>query len=117
MEKPVFKSDFFQELAEENPLGVTILVEEAEAWWHYIAWPSYKTYAYKLHKRAVRRWWSRLTVTDLARARQAIANAYLESARAAQAYMDACDEEHRGNPYASEDADTLRVIMGGRSGS
>lgn len=114
MEKPVFGPDFFRELAIENPLGVELSEEDAEAWWHWIAWPAYKTHRYKDHKRAVRNWWARLTFTELTRAREARARAELQEAQLEQeemdeAYFDACDQFGK-----QEMVGALRVIMGGK---
>lgn len=114
MEKPVFKPEFFRELAHDNPLGLTISPEEAEAWWLYIAWPSYKTYKYVLHKKAVRRWWSYLSMKDLGRTREAILNAELEHAAEEQERLDdeywaQCDQFGDQKMVGA-----LRVIMGGK---
>ncbi len=83
--KPVFSPQFFRELAQDNPLGMTISPELAEAWWHWVAWPTYKSYRYRAHKRAVRQWWSAVTVLNLQRAQDAIDNQRAEQAARAQA--------------------------------
>ena len=84
MEKPVFAPSFFEELAADNPLGANISAAEAEAWWHFVAWPKYKTCRYRAHKRAVTRWWARLRPFELDLARQALARCEEEHAQFAQ---------------------------------
>jgi hypothetical protein len=111
LKKPVFKPAFYRELASENPLGITLHWREAEAWFNFIAWPAYKTYGYRAHKKATRRWWARLSIKELERARDAMENVQFE---AAQADQDALvpDDRQADTPYD----DTLRVIFGGKRG-
>lgn len=115
MEKPEFAPSFFEELAQDNPLGITISAAEAEAWWNWIAWPRYKTYGYKRHKVAVRRWWAGITISDLKRTVEAMGRAEIEYAMEYQAKLDEYDEEDRRNPHGHMTADSLTVIMGGKS--
>jgi len=70
MDKPVLAPAFYEELASENPLGIKMSVGDVAAWWHFIAWPRYKTYQYRSHKRAIRRWWANVTMGDIERARE-----------------------------------------------
>jgi len=114
MEKPTFGPRFYQELAFDNPLGMYITERDVEAWWHYIAWPKYKIRRYKNHTRAVMSWWSRITVADLVRAREAAERAQLAEAMAVQEQMDAeywAAVDAYGEPI---ELGALRVIMGGR---
>ncbi len=86
MEKPVFNPEFFRELAQDNPLGMDLTPEIAEAWWHYVAWPRYKTYRYRSHRRAVTKWWASVSKADLDCAQSAIDHA--RDAKAARAQRD-----------------------------
>lgn len=113
MERPVFKPEFYRELALENPLGLTIHWREAEAWFNYIAWPAYKTYGYTKHHRATRRWWARVTMRDLDRARDAMENVKFEEAQVDQ---DKLDLEPQLYPPALNDSPVLRKILGGKGG-
>jgi hypothetical protein len=93
--KPVFKREFFRELALENPFGLTITWQEAEAWFEHICWPAYKTYNYKRHSIAVRRWWARTSFRDLERARDAMENVKLEGAEFEESpIMDTPDDSN-----------------------
>jgi hypothetical protein len=111
--KPVFKPEFFRELAAENPLGITLHWREAEAWFNYIAWPAYKTYKYTRHGVAVRRWWANLSMKDIDRAREAVENARLEHAQIEQDDLESSSE----NNLSPANDTVLRKIMGGRSGA
>ena len=111
MKKPVFKPEFYRELASENPLGLTLHWREVEAWFNYIAWPAYKTYNYKRHSVAVRRWWARVRVDDVERARDAVENQRMEKAQVQQDELpDECIDD------ATPHGDTIRHIFGGRGG-
>ena len=112
MDKPVFKPEFFRELAAENPFGLTLHWREAEAWFEHICWPAYKTYNYKRHGVAVRRWWARCSMRDLERAREAMDNTKVERAQEEQDQIAA--EEWTEVPPESVNA--LRKIMGGKGG-
>ena len=70
--------------SENNPLGMHLEPETVEAWWQYIAWPRYRTYGYRNHKRAVTRWWSQVGRVDLSRARSALAHAQEAEAQRVQ---------------------------------
>lgn len=106
--KPQFKPEFFRELARENPFGLTLHWREVEAWFEYICWPAYKTYNYKRHRLAVRRWWARCSMRDLDRAREAMDNVKFERVQKQQDQMpDLSDDD---SPYD----DTLRVLFGGK---
>jgi hypothetical protein len=111
VDKPVFKPDFFRELARENPLGLTLHWREAEAWFNFIAWPAYKTYKYRRHSAAVRRWWANLTMKDLERAREAMENVKLERAQAQQDELVAGVQE-----FYPENVIVLHKILGGKGG-
>ena len=112
MIKPVFKPDFYRELAEENPFGMSLHWREVEAWFDYIAWPAYKTYNYKRHGVAVRRWWARCSMQDLCRAREAMDNVQLERAQDEQDQIHA-EEQFETSP---DTTNALRKIMGGKGG-
>jgi hypothetical protein len=84
MEKPVFAPSFFEELAIDNPLGANLTTAEVEAWWHFIAWPRYKTYRYRAHKRALRKWWAGISMSDISRAREAMERSKVAAAQARQ---------------------------------
>ena len=107
MERPVFKPEFYRELASENPLGLTIHWREVEAWFNIVAWPAYKTYPYRQHKKAVRRWWSRVSERELDRVRNAMENVTLERAQGEQDQLS--NEELTGSP----DLATIHKILGG----
>lgn len=109
MERPVFKPEFYRELAEENPFGLTLNWHEVEAWFNFIAWPVYKTYIYKNHKTAVRRWWARAHLRELERAREAMENARYERAQAEQDALPT--EELTDIPHNA----TIFKIFGGKS--
>ncbi len=103
MKKPVFSPQFFSELAEENPLGVELEPEMVEAWWQYIAWPRYKTYKYRDHKRAVTRWWAGVCREDLSRARTALAHAREADAHRMSSFWarELRDIEHSAETHAA----------------
>jgi hypothetical protein len=86
--KPVFKPEFYRELARDNPLGLTLHWHDAEAWFNFIAWPRYKTYNYKRHHQTVRRWWANLSMRDLDRARDAMENVKIEVAQLSQRALE-----------------------------
>lgn len=113
LERPVFSPAFYRELALENPLGLTLHWREVEAWFNYIAWPAYKTYGYRRHKQAVRRWWSRCSMRDLDRARAAMENHKIEMAQESQDALPLPD----GEAVSPDHVPALRKIMGGRGGS
>ncbi len=110
LERPIFNREFYRELASENPFGLTLDWREAEAWFNHIAWPAYKTYPYRQHKRAVRRWWARCSMRDLERAREAMDNTKVERAQAEQDELPIEDQL-----YSPDTAKTLRKILGGKS--
>ena len=62
---------FLRELAEGNPWGLRLSVEEVDAWWESV-WPTFKTYDYKNERRAIRKWWARARGWELARARAVV---------------------------------------------
>ncbi len=68
MDKPVLSPSFKKELAADNPFSEPISMNDVQAWWD-IAWLTYKTYGYRNHKRAIRRWWARARIEELHRAR------------------------------------------------
>jgi hypothetical protein len=111
LDKPFLSPAFYEELASENPFGLTLHWREVEAWFDYIAWPAYKTYKYTRHSRAVRRWWARCSMKDLERARAAMGNVDLEQAQTEQNALVPNDRDP-DTPYN----DTLRSIFGGKGG-
>jgi hypothetical protein len=113
VERPIFKPEFYRELAQDNPFGLTLHWREAEAWFNYIAWPAYKTYGYTRHQMTVRRWWARATQGDIQRARDAIENVEMERAQKEQDSLpeDSFEQDSPQNPTA------LRKILGGKGGS
>ena len=111
MERPVFKPEFYRELAQDNPFGLTIHWRDVEAWFNYIAWPAYKTYNYRRHGVAVRRWWARAGTRDLERAQEARENAKIEKAQVQQAELP--DESLEDDTPHGE---TIRHIFGGEGG-
>jgi hypothetical protein len=110
--KPTFKPDFYRELARDNPFGITLHWREVEAWFEYIAWPAYKTYNYKLHLKATRRWWARCSMQDLERARDAMDNVKFERAEEELKRFGA-EEWLEASPF---EKNTLTKIMGGKGG-
>ena len=110
VERPVFSPEFYRELASENPFGLSLHWREAEAWFHHIAWPAYKTYNYKRHHQTVRRWWARCSVQDLERARDAMENVKLERAQTEQDALPTEEIDFTTPPA------TLRKILGGNRG-
>jgi len=114
LDRPVFSRDFYRELAAENPFGLTLHWREVEAWFNYIAWPAYKTYHYKRHQVAVRRWWARCHMRDLERAREAMENADYEEACEQQAkLLDAEVDQMFADKHNPQNRRILRKIMGG----
>lgn len=111
--KPVFKPEFYRELAAENPFGLTLHWREVEAWFDHVAWPAYKTYNYTRHNVTVRRWWARCSMRDLERARQAMENVMLERAQREQ---DGLELEAGVAEFFPENTTVLRKIMGGKGG-
>lgn len=109
MEKPVLAPAFLRELARDNPLGITIKAKEVRAWFDYVAWPSYKTYQYKLHKRAIRRWWARIRMQELERARDAMAAHDAERLQKIQDRILTMPNDGKIESYPA-----LRKIMGGK---
>jgi hypothetical protein len=111
VERPVFKPEFYRELASENPLGLTIHWREVEAWFNIVAWPAYKTYTYRQHKKAVRRWWARVSERDLDRTREAMDNVKLGRAQEEQDCIATVSMEL---PPTPEGMRMLKSIMGGK---
>lgn len=109
MGRPVFKPEFYRELASENPFGLTLHWREVEAWFNHIAWPAYKTYHYKRHHQCVRRWWANCRMADLERAREAVENVKLQRAQTQQDQLEAGIAE-----FYPSDSIVLRKIMGGK---
>ena len=68
--------EFWQELADENPLGSNkITAQDAKDWFYLRAWPRFKTYAYgrtnnqrELASR-IARWWARVDGQEIREAR------------------------------------------------
>ena len=115
MDKPVFDPEFYRELASENPFGLTLHWREVEAWFDYIAWPAYKTYNYKLHRKATRRWWAKASQRDLDRAREARENHLLENASQQHPVTDRMTaSEIVDNPPNN---DIVHKILGGSGGT
>lgn len=110
MKKPVFKPEFYRELARDNPLGLTIHWRVVEAWFNYIAWPAYKTYRYTRHQVAVRRWWARVSERDLDRTHNAMENVKMAAAQESQDELPALTDEPGGSNVVS-----INKILGGKS--
>jgi len=108
LERPIFKPEFYRELAHDNPFGLTLHWREVEAWFNFIAWPAYKTYNYSRHQQTVRRWWARTSTRDLERAREAMDNVKLERAQVEQ------DELQPDNDSPPANDTVLRKILGGK---
>lgn len=115
MERPVFKPDFYRELALENPLGLELHWREVEAWFNFIAWPAYKTYNYRRHAQTVRRWWARVRMDDLVRAREAMENTKIGRAQEEQDRMDA-EVDQMFTDSTPKNKNALRKILGGGGG-
>ena len=106
MEKPVLSISFKKELAAENPFHVPVTMNDVEAWWD-LTWLRYKTYRYKNHKRAIRRWWARARYEELLDARgrkQAIENVHLQDRQDRMVLRD------RTEPSVERSAQLARVF-------
>lgn len=114
MERPIFNPNFYRELASENPFGLELHWREVEAWFNHIAWPAYKTYNYRQHRKTVRRWWAHCSFLDLERARDAMDNVKMERMVEQQ--------DVPGRVTAQEVIDNppnnniIRKVLGGRGG-
>jgi hypothetical protein len=111
LDKPIFKPEFYRELARDNPFGLTLHWREVESWFNHIAWPAYKTYSYKRHGQTVRRWWARASAKDLDRAREAMENVKMERAQVEQDTLTT-----NGHEATPQNVSALRKIMGGNGG-
>lgn len=109
LDKPIFTPEFYRELAQENPLGLKLHWREAEAWFLFIAWPSYKTYNYTRHRQTVRRWWSKISMRDLERAHVAMDNMRIETAQVEQDLLQRPDDIE-----GTANLPTLHRIFGGK---
>ena len=67
MEKPVFKPDFWQLLADAQPYGIELTAEDVESWFD-LKWPSYSQRQYKSHKKSVTSWWGRVREDEILQA-------------------------------------------------
>jgi len=66
--KPNFPPQFWQDLADNNPLGFDLSADDAKAWFDFV-WLQYRERHYKRHRKAIVSWWSRLRPDDIDRAR------------------------------------------------
>ena len=80
--KPVMSYRFWAELAYHNPLGIPMTAEDARAWFDYV-WPLYREYGYQRHRKAISRWWMRLTEREMERALE-LRDRIVEEARLAE---------------------------------
>ena len=97
-----------RELAEENPLGLRLTPEEVGAWWE-LTWTAYKTHGYKLHGKAIRSWWSRLTYVELDRARTLLRSRSDEALRRQEERI-----RHEDSDLRAYDPVVMRAIFGRR---
>ncbi len=69
-EKPVLSPKLLRYLADNNPLGQVLEEADVAAWWDSV-WPRFvaREYSPKRTRVALLSWWSRLTRTELERAR------------------------------------------------
>lgn len=71
--KPDWSDEFWQELADADPLGLGVDVQDVKDWFDWI-WLRFKYGGkrgrpYRNHKRAVVAWWSRVQEWEITRAR------------------------------------------------
>jgi hypothetical protein len=88
--KPVLSPRVLRELAEHNPIGMRLTEADVEAWFDMV-WLSFSTYNYRNTRRAVIRWWSRVSESEIQRARQRAARIADESEVAALERQSALD--------------------------
>ena len=69
MDKPVMSPSFWEELADNNPLGMQLSAADARHWFDLV-WLRYSTYRYTKHRRAIINWWSRVSESEIEQARQ-----------------------------------------------
>lgn len=67
MEKPVFKPDFWQLLADSQPYGIELTPADVQSWFD-LKWPSYSQRGYKNHKKSVASWWSHVREDEILQA-------------------------------------------------
>ncbi len=58
-DKPKLPREFWQKLADVEPYGIKLTPEQVESWFD-IKWPAYSERRYKIHRRAIAAWWSRV---------------------------------------------------------
>lgn len=97
--KPRYPDEFWQELADANPLGAQCDIEDVKSWFD-IVWPKYSARGYRRHKQAIASWWSRIYEDDLQRAKERRARLSEEAEVARlEAVAEEIENEHRGvNP-------------------
>ena len=73
---PILPSEFWEELAEENPIGSTkIKASDVQDWFYLRAWCRFKTYPYgrctaeRVLMVFIARWWARVDGEELREAR------------------------------------------------
>lgn len=110
--KPVLSPAMLAELARDNPLGITITPDEVEAWWNYVAWPRFKTYEYRQHGRAIRKWWARVRMDEIEHARASMGRARVEHLERLQERLNAPPAEN--DQTAEERRGAMRAIFGGK---
>jgi hypothetical protein len=98
-----------RELAEDNPLGITLTPEEVMGWVQYVCWPRFKTYKYQQRTRAMKRWWASVRMEDIQRARDAMGRAALERLQAKQDEISRAPMPDVPLPAA------LRILSGGKA--
>lgn len=106
VERPTLEPEFWEELADWKGCSV----EEVLAWWDFI-WLTYSARQYKLHKKAIKSWWSRTSDSEIQRAME------LKSAKVEKASVQELLELRREPAERAEKVDhfaTLREAKNGR---
>jgi hypothetical protein len=114
MDKPILAPALLRELAKENPFGITLSMNDVQAWWD-LTWLTYKTRKYRNHKRAIRSWWARATLDDLHRARLRKEIERMDRLDRAQEAILAENPEPNFNSDTSERRTKLRLVMGAKT--
>ena len=102
MDKPTLPDAYWEELAAENPLGVSLTAQDARDWFDLV-WFRYKQRGYTRHKQAIASWWARVTPGEIDRSRDRARNRaaseasriFLDSAPPPGDKEAACDLFHR----------------------
>lgn len=77
-EKPQLSPQFWQDLADNNPIGMKLSADDARAWFDYV-WLSYRERRYTRHRLAIISWWSRVSEEEIEGARDRAARIAEES--------------------------------------